>query len=109
MDAKDKYIGDGSGTVAEGLADKYKNMIENEDSDWVELFSSDIFKNEFNICLIIAVEVGVEFVVSANVNISLGMDFYYANAKRYVYTVAVFANNVTSDVYLIFLEEQYQF
>jgi len=108
MDAKDKYIGDGSGTVAEGLADKYKNMIENEDSEWVELFSKDIFKKEFNICLIIAVEVGVEFVVSANVNISLGMDFYYANAKRYVYTVAVFANNVTSDVIDI-LEEQYQF
>ncbi len=108
MDAKDKYVGDGSGTVAEGLADKYKNMIENEDSDWVELFSKDIFKKEFNICLIIAVEVGVEFVVSANVNISLGMDFYYANAKRYVYTVAVFANDVTSDVIDI-LEEQYQF
>lgn len=108
MDAKDKYVGDGSGTVAEGLTDKYKNMIENEDSDWVELFSSDIFKQEFNICLIIAVEVGVEFVVSANVNISLGMDFYYANAKRYVYTVAVFANDVTSDVIDI-LEEQYQF
>lgn len=108
MDAKDKYIGDGSGTVAQGLADKYKAMLENEDSGWVELFSADIFKREFNICLIIAVEVGVEFVVSANVNVSLGMDFYYANAKRYIYTVAVFTGTVESDVVDI-VEEQYQF
>lgn len=108
LDEEDKYIGDGTDTVAEGLADKYKAMLENEDSDWVELFSKDIFRKEFHICLIFAVEVGVEFVVSANVNVSLGMDFYYANAKRYIYTIQVFAGNVTNDVIDI-VEEQYQF
>lgn len=108
MDAKDKYIGDGSGTVAGSLADKYKAMIENEDSEWVELFSKEISKKEFLICVIFAVEVGVEFVVTANVNISIGMDFYYANAKRYTYTISVYAETVANDV-MDLHEEQYQF
>ncbi|MDD2498969.1 MAG: InlB B-repeat-containing protein, partial [Desulfitobacteriaceae bacterium] len=57
---------------------------------------------------ILVVGIDVNFVVSANMNISLGCDFYYENAKRYSYTVQVFAGNVTSDVIDI-VEEHYEF
>jgi len=109
VDAKDKYIGDGTGTVAQGLNEKYAAMLEQE-SDWVELFSQEIFKSEGGIdpFHILAYEIAVEFVVSANMNISIGCDFWYENAKRYTYSVGVFANSVTSDT-VDLVEEHYEF
>jgi len=88
---EDKYIGDGNGTVAEGLAEKYRAMLENE-SGWVTLFEQEIFKYEYPIPPIFIIVVGIEvdFVVSADVSVSLGFDFYYENAKRYSYTLQVF-------------------
>jgi len=47
--------------------------------------------------IIIDIEFKVEFVVSANVNISMGMTYWYKNAKRYVYSIMVFDRKVTSD------------
>lgn len=109
LDAKDKYIGDGEGTVADGLTDKYKAMLETE-SDWVNLFEKEIYSYEYRIppIFILVVEFSVKFAVTANMNISIGCDFYYENAKRYTYTVQVFAKNVTSDVIDI-REEHYEF
>jgi len=109
LDGKEKYIGDGEGTVADGLTDKYKAMLETE-SDWVNLFEKEIFSKEIQIppIYIIVVEISVKFAVTANMNISLGCDFYYENAKRYSYTVQVFAGNVTSDV-IDLKEERYEF
>ncbi|BES64381.1 hypothetical protein SANA_08200 [Gottschalkiaceae bacterium SANA] len=109
LDKKDPLIGGGQGTVADGLADKYKAMIDTE-SDWVNLFEKDIFSKEIQIppIYIIVVELGVKFAVSVDMNISLGCDFYYENAKRYSYTVEVFGKNVTSDV-VDMVEEHYEF
>ncbi len=109
LDEKDKYIGDGEGTVTDGLTDKYKAMLETE-SDWVNLFEKEIYSYEYRIppIFILVVEFSVKFAVTANMNISIGCDFYYENAKRYSYTVQVFAKNVTSDVIDI-REEHYEF
>ena len=109
LDKKDPLIGGGEGTVADGLADKYKAMIDTE-SDWVNLFEKDIFSKEIQIppIYIIVVELGVKFAVSVDMNISIGCDFYYENAKRYSYTVEVFGKNVTSDV-IDMVEEHYEF
>jgi hypothetical protein len=38
---EEKYIGDGKGTVADGLAEKYRAMLETE-SDWVTLFEQEM-------------------------------------------------------------------
>ena len=46
--------------------------------------------------------------VSANVNISMGMTYWYKNGKRYVYSILVFSKNVTSDT-IDLSEEQYEF
>lgn len=107
MDEKDKYIGDGKKTISDSLEEKYSDMLENE-TDWVTLFEKALVDQDFNVLLVIAINVEVKFVVSANLNISLGMDFWYENAKRYVYTIQVFDNKVKSDV-IDLVEEHWEF
>ncbi len=107
MDEKDKYLGDGLSTVGDSLEEKYSEMLENE-TDWVTLFEKELIDQDFNVLLVIAINVEVKFVVSANLNISLGMDFWYENAKRYVYTIQVFSNKVKSDV-IDLVEEHWEF
>lgn len=107
MDEKDKYLGDGLKTVGDSLEEKYSDMLGNE-TDWVTLFEKALIDQDFNVLLVIAINVEVKFVVSANLNISLGMDFWYENAKRYVYTIQVFSNKVKSDV-IDLVEEHWEF
>lgn len=107
MDEKDKYIGDGKKTVSDSLEEKYSDMLENE-SDWVTLFEKALIDRDFNVLIVIAINVEVKFVVSANLNISLGLDFWYENAKRYVYTIQVFDKKVKSDV-IDLVEEHWEF
>ncbi len=107
MDEKDKYIGDGTKTISDSLEEKYSDMLENE-TDWVTLFEKPFIDQDFNVLLVIAINIEVKFVVSANLNISLGMDFWYENAKRYVYTIQVFSNKVKSDV-IDLVEEHWEF
>lgn len=107
MDEKDKYIGDGKNTISDSLEEKYSDMLENE-TDWVTLFEKALIDRDFNVLLVIAINVEVKFVVLANLNISLGMDFWYENAKRYVYTIQVFDKKVKSDV-IDLVEEHWEF
>lgn len=101
-DDEDKEI-----SVAKSLAERYSDMLDNE-SDWVELYSKALTESHVRVIGIIDVEFKVEFVVSANVNISMGMTYWYKNGKRYVYSILVFSKNVTSDT-IDLSEEQYEF
>lgn len=107
MDAKDKYLGDGGKTLSDSLEEKYSDMLENE-SAWVTLFEKALIDQDFHVLAVIAINIEIKFVVSANLNISLGMDFWYENAKRYVYTIQVFDKNVRSDV-IDLVEEHWEF
>ena len=107
MDQKDKYIGDGKSTLSDSLEEKYSDMLQNE-TDWVTLVEKVLFDNDFRILLVVAINIEVKFVIQANLNISLGMDFWYENAKRYVYTIQVFSNKVKSDV-IDLVEEHWEF
>ena len=94
---------------ANDLIAKYKAMMETE-SDWVTLVEKEIYEYSYRIppIMIIEIKMEIKFVVQANMNISLGAEFWYKTAKRYTYNVEVFAKNVTSDV-LDLVEEQYEF
>jgi hypothetical protein len=109
LDAKDKYIGDDEQTVADGLNEKYAAMLENE-SDWVELFSQKIFEQEGSVdpFHILVYEINLNFVITANMNISIGCDFYYENAKRYNYSIGVFQKTCTTET-IDLVEEHYEF
>lgn len=94
-------------SVAKSLAEKYSDMLDDE-ADWVELYSKSLTESHVRVIGIIDIEFKVEFVVSANVNISMGMTYWYKNAKRYVYSIMVFDRKVTSDS-IDLSEEQYEF
>lgn len=109
LDARDKYMGDDEQTVADGLNEKYAAMLENE-SDWVELFSQKIFEQEGSVdpFHILVYEINLNFVITANMNISIGCDFYYENAKRYNYSIGVFQKTCTTET-IDLVEEHYEF
>lgn len=86
----------GDSSVAASLQERYQEMLEN-DNDWVDLFSVALVRQRFTVALIFTVHLDVDFVVSANLNVSLGASFWYENAKRYVYNITLFQGKVTSD------------
>lgn len=94
---------------ANDLIKKYKAMIDTE-SDWVNIVEKEIWSYSYRIppIMIIEIKIEIKFVIQANMNISLGAEFWYKTAKRYSYNVEIFAQNVTSDV-IDFVEEQYEF
>lgn len=94
---------------ANDLIKKYQAMMDTE-SDWVNLVEKEMGGMKKNIppIMIIQVSITFNFVIQANMNISLGAEFWYMTAKRYTYNVEIFAGNVTSDV-IDLVEEQYEF
>ena len=87
--------------------ERYADLLEDE-SDWVEIYKQNIITRHIRVILIIDIAIELDFVVSANVNISLGMTFWYKNAKRYVFCLHVKGRKATSDTINI-TEEQYEF
>ena len=94
-------------SVAKSLAERYADLLE-EESDWVEIYRQNTIVKHIRVILIIDIAIQLDFVVSANVNISLGMTFWYKNAKRYVFCLQVKGRKATSDTINI-TEEQYEF
>lgn len=97
-------------SISTSLTEKYKAMMENE-SDWVKLFEQEMLSIEKVLppaIPIVAVKLELDFVVELNINASIGMDFYYKNAKRYAYTFRMHEKTVRNDV-INLCEEQYEF
>lgn len=106
---KTKFDVDAEGdiSVSKSLAQRYAELLKDE-SDWVEIYQRDLVNQHFRVILIIDIEVKLEFVVSANVNVSIGMTYWYKNAKRYVFCVYVKDRKATNDT-IDLCEEQYEF
>ena len=97
MDAQDKFFNQDITGTGGGLAEKYANMLENN-PDWIDLVNVNIFSSESRILAgIIVVGVQGDFVVSAKVNITLGMSFQYSIYKRYTFTMNVFSKSSSSN------------
>ena len=97
MDTQDKFFNQDISSTGGGLADKYADMLENN-PDWIDLVNVNIFSNEARILAgIIVVGVQGDFVVSAKVNVMLGMSFQYSVAKRYTFTLNVFSKTSSSN------------
>ena len=97
MDTQDKFFNQDITSAGGGLAEKYANMLENN-PDWIDLVNVNIFSNEARILAgIIVVGVQGDFVISAKVNIMLGMSFQYSVAKRYTFTLNVFSKTSSSN------------
>lgn len=111
MEEKDKFFGKdwskggenedaGETSVGGSLTDKYADMIKNADDTWIDLCRVEIFSKEGAIDKLNILVYGItaDFVISANVYVTMGMSFTYAVAKEYVFSVSVFHKGVTSEV-----------
>lgn len=93
----------------ESLADTYANLMESAGDTWTDIVNEKIFGTSGSAFLhIFCWEINISFVVSANVNVSMGMKFEYINQKQYNFSVRVkekTSTNQTVDV----IEPQYNF
>lgn len=81
----------------DALIEKYQEMLKTE-TDWVEIFSQEIFATEGGIdpFHIVAYSIKLEFIVSANVNVSIGCSFSHMAAKGYYYSLSLANKSATS-------------
>ena len=121
MEAKEEFLGEKlvdengeeiewAGSNGGGLADKYSAMMQNVEDSWIEILRVEIFSVSGSVdpFHILVYGVGADFVVSANLYVTLGMTFEYANAKRYNFSLMLFHKKSTNET--IDLEEaHYQF
>lgn len=88
------------------LMDTYDEMLDQE-SDWITLCEKNIFETDILI-VIVAIGIGVDFVIRANVNIALGTGFEYVVGKRYTFWFQVFSGKSGSSE-MDLLDEKFQF
>ena len=116
MEKKEEFLGEKlvdengnevewNGTNGGGLADKYSAMMEDADDSWIELFRREIFSKEGPVdrLHILVYGISADFVVSANVYVTMGLTFSYSVAKRYNFSLQLFHKKATNQT--IDLEE----
>lgn len=125
MDQKEEFMGkftvptvneegeevESSGTITNGgLAEKYAAMMEDAEESWIEIVRVEIFASEGHVdpFHILCYGISADFVVSANLYVTLGMTFEFGVAKRYNFSMMLFHRKVSTET--IDLEEaHYQF
>ncbi|WP_164848607.1 InlB B-repeat-containing protein [Paenibacillus sp. DCT19] len=94
---------------AESLKEKYQEMLE-QDTEWVPLIKKELFEKSVRVALgIVEVKFEAEFVVSAQVNLTVGADFYYKMAKRYSVSLRVLSFSGSSNTVSLPGDGDYQF
>ena len=78
-----------SRTGLEVLMSKYSALFDDE-SGWAQVLNHEMFSKEYHI-KILAVKLSVNFIVSVDVNLTMGMDLEYEMSKRYSFWVKIFA------------------
>lgn len=96
-------------SIEKTLTDKYSEMLKT-DSDWQELFSIELFSTESHIDPLHILVYGISgsFVVSADINVAIGFELMYENAKRYNFSLLLFSKTSTNDT-IVIKEEKYEF
>ena len=95
----------GAGVVE--LAERYSDMLSEEDNGWLELCKIKIFEVPINLFLF---EINIEgdFVVRANINVALGANMEYEVGKRYINWFSIFGKGSgSSEIDLI--DERFAF
>lgn len=98
-----------TGVDAKTLRDRYQSMLQDE-TEWVPLIRKNLVDKSVRVCIgIVEVNFSVDFVVSANVNLTVGIDFNYKSAKRYSATVRIFSFTGSSNTVSLPGDGDYQF
>lgn len=96
----------GDESDAETLASRYQQMLQN-DSEWAELFKYRIMHQKKSLAKIVNFSMEISFVVSANVNVYVGVDFWYEIGRRYSFTMQLL-NSQTSNNTVSLMPEEYE-
>ncbi|CAI6079554.1 InlB B-repeat-containing protein [Cohnella sp. JJ-181] len=91
------------------LQAQYQEMMENE-TDWVTLIKKELVNYSMRVAYgIVEINFTAEFVVNANVNLTIGADFNYTTAKRYSATLHVLGFTGSSSTVSLPGDGNYQF
>lgn len=88
------------------LMERYSEMLETE-SDWISLVNKEIFSQDIHIS-IFAINISMDFVVKANVNIALGANLEYVVGKRYSFWIDIVKKTSGSST-MDLLDEKFAF
>ena len=108
MEQKESFFGedvDWKAGEGGGLADKYSAMMEDADESWIDLVRKEIFAQEGNVdpFHILCYGISADFVVKANLYVTMGMSFEFGVARRYNFSILLFHKQSTNET--IDLEE----
>ena len=87
------------GTSTGGLAEKYAVFMKDANKEWVDLIKVNLvdLHGAVDPLHILAYGLQVDFVVSANLNVAIGMTFQYENYKRHTFTLSLKSKKADSD------------
>lgn len=99
LEEAEKFIPEEEATGSGGLAEKYARLMEDANEEWVDLFTANLLdlRSAVDPLHILAFGLKVDFVVSANLNVALGLTFQYENFKRHSFTLFVLSKNGESE------------
>ncbi|ACL76968.1 InlB B-repeat-containing protein [Ruminiclostridium cellulolyticum] len=82
-----------------GLAEKYAAFMEDANDAWVDLFVVKLIdlRGGVDPLHILAYGIQVDFVVSANLNVAIGMTFQYENSKRHSFALSLKSKKADSE------------
>ena len=86
-------------TGSGGLAEKYARFMEDANEEWVDLVSVNLItlRSAVDPLHVLAFGLDVDFVVSANLNVAIGMTFQYENFKRHSFTLHLLSKKGESE------------
>lgn len=103
MEEKEKFLGekllDEDGEEIEpseksgGLAEKYADFIKDADKSWIKLIDKEMLNIEGTVdpLHILCYGIKLDFVVGANINLTIGATFETSEADRYSFTIRLFS------------------
>lgn len=100
MEEVETVLPEAEATASGGLAEKYAEFMAGANEDWVDLITVKILdiSGAVDPFHILAYGLQVDFVVSANLNVALGMTFQYENFKRHSFTLSLKSKKADSDM-----------
>lgn len=92
-----KQILDDDEAISFELAEKYSEMLEAaEDLDYVNLYTlRDALYIKATLYQVVEAVIAIDLIIDAKVDVVVGSQFWYASAKRNIYTIELFAREVT--------------
>lgn len=99
MKEAEKIIPEEEATASGDLAEKYARLMEDANEEWVDLITATLMdmRSAVDPLHILAFGLKVDFVVSANLNVAIGMTFQYENFKRHSFTLLVLSKKGESE------------